>query len=195
MPLEKADLILHPVRLRILQELVRGDLSTQELAERLADVPVPSLYRHLKVLLDGGMLRIADTRRVKGTLEKVYHLAVAPTLNAEDLTKFSREDHLRYFSMYLGSLLEGFADYIETSYAQDGENSTSSGPDYVADKVGYSVVEFYASDEELKACSHAFNAALIPLAKNGPGAGRVHRKIAVISHPIQRKNIHGTTNS
>jgi len=38
-PSEKADLIIHPMRLRILQLLADGDLTTQQIVEQLGDIP------------------------------------------------------------------------------------------------------------------------------------------------------------
>ena len=54
-----ADLLLHPVRLRIVQAFL-GDraLTTAELGTELPDVPPASLYRHVGVLVEGGVLAV-----------------------------------------------------------------------------------------------------------------------------------------
>src|SRR5215467_1711411 len=51
-----ADLLLHPVRLRIVQAFL-GDraLTTSALAGELADVPPASLYRHVAKLVRAGV--------------------------------------------------------------------------------------------------------------------------------------------
>ena len=53
-----ADLLLHPVRLRIVEAFL-GDraLTTSALAAELADVPPASLYRHVARLVDAGSSR------------------------------------------------------------------------------------------------------------------------------------------
>jgi hypothetical protein len=50
-----ADLLLHPVRLRIVKEFI-GDraLTTSQLAAELEDVPPGSLYRHVARLTRAG---------------------------------------------------------------------------------------------------------------------------------------------
>jgi DNA-binding transcriptional ArsR family regulator len=61
-----ADLLLHPVRLRILRAFL-GDraLTTTELRTELPDVPPASLYRHVARLADGGVLSVVAERRVR----------------------------------------------------------------------------------------------------------------------------------
>ena len=54
MPTKAVNLILHPVRLRIIQTLVRRERNTQHIADTLPDVPVSSLYRHIRMLLING---------------------------------------------------------------------------------------------------------------------------------------------
>lgn len=67
--------MLHPVRLRILQAFRgRSAMTARELAERLADVPQATLYRHLGALTDGGVLRVVEERRVRGAVERVFAL-------------------------------------------------------------------------------------------------------------------------
>ena len=73
-----ADLLLHPVRLRIVQAFL-GDraLTTSDLAAELADVPAASLYRHVARLVDAGVLAVVAERRVRGALERTYVLRVS----------------------------------------------------------------------------------------------------------------------
>ena len=176
MKLNKADLIIHPVRLKILQTLTEGPMTTQEISEVLNDIPTSSIYRHLKLLLDGDMVEVAETRPVKGIQEKIYRLAKAPKLSPEDVADFSKEDHLRYFTSYTATLLQGFADYI----------SSSNNPDLVEDRVGYNEVIFYASQEELVTFAQDLNKALLKVVKNKPAEGKQKRKIAIISFPLDK---------
>ena len=60
----KADVLLHPVRLRIVQALLpRRQLTAQEIGRHLGDVPQATLYRHLNKLLDGGIIEIVHESR------------------------------------------------------------------------------------------------------------------------------------
>src|SRR4051794_14401118 len=111
MPTPKVELVLHPQRIRILQVLTDGPLTTQEIADRLPDLAKSSIYRHLKTLLDGGLVQVAETRPVKGVEEKVYQVVGRLDLTPEDMASLTPDDHLRYFAAFLGSLLHNFEDY------------------------------------------------------------------------------------
>ncbi|MAT42326.1 MAG: hypothetical protein CL609_08300 [Anaerolineaceae bacterium] len=170
---EKADLIIHPVRLRILQVLADKHLTTNEIATHLPDVPKSSIYRHLKKLLDGGLVAVEDVNIVKGIEEKIYHTAVAPVLSAEDVKNSTKEDHLRYFSAYTATLIQGFQAYIESE----------DNHDFVKDRSGYSEVKFYASTQELDQLLSRFQQDLLKLINNPPENDRRLRKLAMIIHP------------
>ncbi len=176
--ISKADLVIHPVRLQILQSLAEKPRTTQEIAEVLPAVSQPSLYRHLKMLLDGGMVVVAETRQVRGIQEKRYQLAQAPHLSMEDISGISKEQHLHYFNAYVASLLKGYADYLD---------STSEKLDFLADQTGYTETAFYATSEEMGLFLQKFTEAIKDVASNPPAPGRRRRKLAIISHPFSGK--------
>jgi DNA-binding transcriptional ArsR family regulator len=173
--LSKADLILHPVRFRILQTIAADSLTTQEIDDRLPDVPKSSLYRHLRLLLKGEMIEVAEKRLVNGIQEKVYRLAQRPYLSADDVAGMTAEEHLRTFTNYVMTLLHGFTEYLDKA----GEM-----PDLLADRVGYTEVNFWASDAEMDQFQTALNEVILPLVQNDDGNGRRRRKVALVSHPI-----------
>ena len=70
-----ADLLLHPVRLRIVKAFLgERALTTSQLAEELKDVPSGSLYRHVALLVKAGVLQVVAERRVRGAVERTYML-------------------------------------------------------------------------------------------------------------------------
>ena len=70
-----ADLLLHPIRLRIIQAFL-GDraLTTTELRAELPDVAPATLYRQVARLVDAGVLGVVAERRVRGATERTYVL-------------------------------------------------------------------------------------------------------------------------
>jgi DNA-binding transcriptional ArsR family regulator len=174
MQLNKADLIIHPARLQILQALAAGPMSTAELAERLLGMPKSSIYRHMRALLEGGMVEVAETRPVKGTLEKFYRLAQPFHLTQADLAGMRREDHLRYFVMFLAAQLQEFSDYLETSVDLDLQGDHS----------GYSEASFFASSAELDQILSAMSQPIVQAVANSPSEGRRRHKISFITHPF-----------
>jgi DNA-binding transcriptional ArsR family regulator len=175
MPRSVLDLIIHPVRLQIVELLGVRQLTTAAISAALPEVPTSSLYRHLRQLLEGGMIEVVATHPVRGIEEKVYALHRAPRITRpDDLQGLSADDHLRYFIMYAASLIESFAQYAH----HDPEL------DPARDRMGYSEVLIYASPEQIDALGATINAQLLALGHQGPAEGRQLRKVSVITHPV-----------
>lgn len=170
----RADLILHPVRMRLLATLARRQLTARQLSELLPDVPQATLYHHLGLLTRADLLRVVSERPVRGTVEKRYaliedHMSLSP----DDLAHVSREDHLRYFTIFTATLLSDFTRYLE-----------HEGPiDLFADGAGYRETPFYLSDEEFARASAAVSDALRPFLENQPAPQRRRRLLAIITFP------------
>jgi len=126
--MKRADLILHPVRLRIILAFSGGRrLTPQQVAGALPDVPQATLYRQIERLFRGGALAIAAERRVRGAVERTYVLAEgASSVSPEDLAKSSRDDHLGYFTAFAAGLIAQFEQYLERPEI-----------DFLKDGVGY----------------------------------------------------------
>jgi len=56
-PTPVTDVLLHPIRWRIVQRVLGRELTTTELKRDLPDVPTTSLYRHVAVLIEAGSTR------------------------------------------------------------------------------------------------------------------------------------------
>lgn len=169
----KPDLILHPIRLRIILALARGrPLTAQELGAALLDVPQATLYRHLNRLHKAGVLSVVEERPVRGAVERVYALREESVDLSPDLANASREDHMRYFTTFVASLLGEFARYLQRDTI-----------DLLADGVGYRQVALNLSDEELVQMAAALNAVLLPLLSNPPAPGRRRRILTTILMP------------
>ncbi len=177
----KIEMIIHPVRFRILQSLMVDSLTTQEIADHLPDVPKSSIYRHLKLLLDAEFVAVADTRMVKGIQEKRYQLAQRPYLGADDMAGLTADAHLRYFTTYFMTILRGFDEYLTSTEKEDGKI------DLAADQVGYTEVIFNVTVDEMNSFQSAINQLVMEYMNNKPGEGRQQRKLAIITHPIKTK--------
>jgi DNA-binding transcriptional ArsR family regulator len=174
MATSRADLILHPVRMRLIATLARRQLTTHQLSELLPDIPQATLYHHLGVLTRAELLRVVSERRVRGTFEKLYALAEDNvSLAPADLAHASRDDQLRYFTVFVTALLGEFARYLH----QDAPI------DLLADGVGYREVPLYLSDAELIQFATAVNRAVLPFLENQPSPNRRRRLLATIMIP------------
>lgn len=137
----RADALLHPIRLRIVQLLAAGArLTPQGIAASLADVPPATLYRHLNRLEAAGILTVVDRRPARGAVEKTYALDLAAAhLGPDALATTTAEDHLRYFNTFMAGLQSNFARYL----AQDTF-------DLAADSVTYRTAPLHLTEAELK---------------------------------------------
>jgi DNA-binding transcriptional ArsR family regulator len=170
----RADLILHPVRMRLLAALARRELTARQLSELLPDVPQATLYHHLGMLTRAGLLRIVSQRQVRGAVEKLYAVADDNMfLSQADLANAAPEDHLRYFTIFVSALIGDFARYVQRN----------TPIDLFADGAGYREVPFYLSDEEFAQATAALNQALLPFLGNGPAQNRRRRLLAIITFP------------
>ena len=165
-----ADLLLHPVRLRIVQAFL-GDrrLTTGELAAELGDVPVGSLYRHVGRLARAGVLRVVAERRVRGASERTYALdVVAARLDAAEAAALDAEGHARAFLAFVASLLAAFDRYLEGTVA----------PDLARDGVAYRMAGLWLTDEELGELVHEVAAVVASRRGYRRGPGRRQRLVA-----------------
>jgi hypothetical protein len=169
-----ADLLLHPVRLRIVQAFL-GDraLRTSELRSELPDVPSASLYRHVARLVDGGVLAVVAERRVRGALERTFVLRTsAATVSLDDLAKMSADDHRQAFLAYVATLISGFDRYLERGDI-----------DLLRDGVSYRLVGVWLTDEEMAEMARQLFALIQPGLSNVPKRGRKRRILATVVLP------------
>jgi Helix-turn-helix domain len=169
-----ADLLLHPVRLRILQAFL-GDraLTTSDLRAELADVPAASLYRHVARLVDAGVLAVVAERRVRGAVERTYVLRVsAATISADQLDAMSADEHRQAFMAFVAGLLGDFDRYL----ARDSV-------DLLGDGVTYRMAGLWLNDTEFAALLHDLVRVLQPRLANPPAPGRKRRVLGYVLLP------------
>ena len=158
----KENLLLHPVRLRIILATAGRQVTAQQLADELPDIPQATLYRSLNALAAGGILAVVQERRRRNTIEKVYAFQQqAGTLSAADLEQATPGDYMRLFTQYLGMLLGYYGRYLAQGTI-----------DLARDGVGYHLVPMNLSKSEFADMARALNAALAPFIQNQPAPER-----------------------
>jgi DNA-binding transcriptional ArsR family regulator len=63
--------LAHPLRLRMMELFAEAPRTTLQVAELLGQPPT-RLYHHVKALERAGLVRVRETRRVRGTVERWY---------------------------------------------------------------------------------------------------------------------------
>ncbi|GII82345.1 transcriptional regulator [Sphaerisporangium siamense] len=171
-----AELALHPVRIRILAAVAGDRRTASELAGLLPDVPQATLYRHIATLAKAGMLEVVEERKVGGATERVHALPKEGlTPSAEALASASPEEHARYFTAFVSTLLSEFSRYL-----------TKEHIDLVADGVGYHQLVLHLDEEELARFAQGFAELVRPLLANEPGGNRTPRLLATILLPLTK---------
>ncbi|ADD41583.1 helix-turn-helix domain-containing protein [Stackebrandtia nassauensis] len=171
------DLVLHPVRLRILHAMYGGQShTTSDLCAHLADVPKTSVYRHVSLLTEAGMLEVVDEKRVHGAVERHYRLRRdRTTIGPEAARSMSTEDHRQGFAAALAALLAEFNAYLDRDDAVP-----------VEDYVGYQQLPLWLSREELHDLVDKFVELIEPLSRNEPTPERGLHMLSPIVFPLQR---------
>ena len=172
--MKRADIIVHPIRLRIIQLLIsKKVLTAQQMIERLGDVPQTTLYRQLKKLLDASIVYVVDEKQIRGTTEKSYSVYdQAAILTTQDLDKSGIEDQKKYFRTFTAMLMSNIEQYLQRDSI-----------DILRDNVTFRQVALHLSDEELHHFATAFQKLLTPLLNNQPGPDRQLRMLTTILLP------------
>lgn len=174
--IETRDLLLHPVRLRIVQALVGAPMTPLQLKDRLGDVAQATLYRHINQLADAGLLEVVDERPIRGGVERTYGVVTSSVvLGDEELASATTDEHFRYFATFVATLLADFAAYLD-----------AGTPTLSADRVGYRQASLWLTDDEFDAMTTTMAAAVQERVNNQPGPGRRRRLLSTIVMPDDR---------
>src|ERR1039458_437107 len=169
-----ADLLLHPVRLRIVQAFL-GDraLTTSDLRSELPDVPPASLYRHVARLVDAGVLAVVAERRVRGAVERTYVLrGAAARISLGELAMMSLDEHRQAFMAFVAALLGDFDRYL-----------ARSDIDVLRDGASYQMAGMWLDDAEFADLLRDLARVLQPRLANAPKAGRRRRILGSVLLP------------
>lgn len=170
----KADLILHPVRMRLLTELGQRHLTPGQMAERLPDIAQATLYRHLKALHDGGVLEIVAETPVNGATERTYRVKAGQSrLTPEELAQLSRDELLQAFQIFTANLLDHFAAYVRHS---DGAQASADG-------LSFNLGVVYLSDAEREHLQTQLTELVGQMLHNPPSPERQRYTLASVVIP------------
>ncbi|MDZ7685343.1 MAG: helix-turn-helix domain-containing protein [Gammaproteobacteria bacterium] len=166
------DLLLHPVRMRIVLSLAGEQLTSKEIGSRLPDVSHATLYRHIRALADAGALQVIEERQRRGSVERTYALAIQEHMNLDaSFAAADEQAQLRYFLTFVVSLLQDFALYLRQPDGQGKED------------FGFHSIVVNLSDQEFAQLSRQLNALFSRYLKNEPSNTRTPRSLSTIVIP------------
>jgi hypothetical protein len=121
MPSSRLALLLHPVRIRLVNALQSNRiLTTTELCARLPDLPKATIYRHVEQLRLGGVFEVASEQRKRGAVERRYRLVPGgAVIDADAARAMTIEDHRGGFTAAMAALLAEFDEYLASGAKPD----------------------------------------------------------------------------
>jgi DNA-binding transcriptional ArsR family regulator len=177
------DLLLHPVRLRIVHAMSGGRiLTTSDLCARLPDVPKTTVYRHVSLLARAGLLEVEGEQRVHGAVERRYRMRRDRAVIDQDAAaSMSLEDHRRGFAAAMAALLAEFNAYLDREHANPA-----------ADSVGYRQIPLWLSQDELSEVVGQVRDVIMSRVGSEPAPGRRLYLLSPILFPIGDEPQRGT---
>lgn len=172
-----ADLLLHPVRLRIVKLFLDGrQLTTSEVAAEIDDVPAASIYRHIARLASGGVLAVVSERRVRGAVERIYAIRwEGARLDPDEIARMTPEEHGQAFMAYVAGMLADADRYL-----------ASGQVDPLIDGADYRAGALWLTNEEYAAFLQELAVVIQPHLQHGPGEGRSRRLLYGVVLPDRR---------
>lgn len=157
--MDRIELLLHPVRMRVVLALANRVLTTQQVADLLPDVAQTTLYRHINLLLAGGILRVVRESKVRGAVERELALVEgAGRIDSETSATLSAETHEQIFTAFVATLLADF-------------RRAQSQPQESTPPAIYSRRRLYLTVEELHELSQQWDALLSAYTERSRRAG------------------------
>ncbi len=137
----KTEIIMHPVRMKICQALMRNKengLTPLEMIKIIKDVPQATLYRHIQIMVDYNIIRVIKEKKVKSVSEKYYVLNEEEArLDQKEWKEASTEEKLNYISSYQLLLMTQYQNYLNKLEEQNRKE----------DGATFSVVELKINEE------------------------------------------------
>lgn len=175
------DLLLHPVRLRIVHAMSGGQTrTTSDLCARLPDVSKATVYRHVTLLAEAGLLEVVGEQRVRGAVERRYRLhRTRAVIDAAAAASMSLKEHRHGFTAAMGALLAEFNAYLDRAHA-----------DPTADSVSYRQYPLWLNQDELAELISEIRSIIVSRMDNKPTLDRSPHLLSTILFPIEERPQH-----
>lgn len=172
--MDTVELLLHPVRLRIVSAVSGGqEFTITQLCTRMPEVSKVTMYRQVALLTEGGFLDVVGEQRVRGAVERRYRLRQdRPRIGPDAAASMTREDHRRGFAACMAVLIAEFNAYLDRD-----------GADPARDGVSYRQSMLWLSPDELAEMTRKMIEVLRDPTANKPAPDRIPYLLSPILFP------------
>lgn len=153
------DVVMQPVRLRIIEQIDSREVTTADLRKALPDIPVATLYRHIAALVDAGIVAVVEERKVRGAVERTLALGERDAhVGQEEVRDMDPERLRQAFATFLAHLAENFESFL----AADDDGSR--------DFLGFGMTRLHVTPDDLADIQRKLGEILTPyLGATGDG--------------------------
>jgi Helix-turn-helix domain len=164
----RADIVIHPVRLRVCAALGARAMNTREIAAALPDIPIATLYRQVRILYQHRIIEAVARRRVNGIVEPTYAVRRgAARFKAPAFAAIPSRDHVRHVGVLAGTQIAVAERYFSSQHH-----------DVVGDGATYMAADLPLTDVEARTFRTRLR-TLLKEFKRPAGAKRRVRHVAV----------------
>ena len=164
------EIMLNPVRMRIIQELsTRQTATANELCEKISDVPRTTMYRHIKILIDNKIVLVISEEKVRGTVERTI------TLNIPEITKHNTVENAA----------ENAFGFLMSNYGKFHRYFNGGDPDPGKDKIFLNNTVLMMNDSEFDQFLEDLRKLLLKYNFESE-EDRKPRDISIISAPVEK---------
>jgi len=174
----KANLFLHPVRMRIITAISTHRMTVKDIAKTMADIPLTTLYRNLNALVKGGIVQVVEENQIRGTVERVYALTTLPSLTDDDLRGMTKTDCEQAFTSFMSILMSDAKKYLEGKTDEEEIH-------LIQDGVVVSKIELFLSREENRRMNEQIQKLMMEAGENEPSPERRRHVFSYLVIPFE----------
>ncbi|WP_084100102.1 helix-turn-helix domain-containing protein [Demequina sp. NBRC 110051] len=124
---DRARLLLHPVRMRVVIALSGEELTTRDLQKIMPEVPQASLYRAISQLHDAGVIEVVSSERRGGAMERTYRAVPRESImTQEEFTSGTAEEFLATMQAFADQIVSTTTRYVGTHDGDEWKKSRFS---------------------------------------------------------------------
>lgn len=169
---EITELMLNPVRMRIIQALAtRESITANEICENISDVPRTTLYRHINVLLEANVLTVVAEKKIRGSYERTLALNKGEIVRQNTLENIPQQAFR----------------FLMNTYAKFEKCVGSKNDGLENNKIFLNNTVMMMDDQEFDQFLSELQTLLIKYHYD-TAAGRKPRDISIISSPVEHED-------